>query len=191
MHIPETAHDLWVAALLGDSLYPFWIVDTDIVFWSSVEGFASGFLLGRYEPTFLEPWTGTQHVERLHTSLLYFDPAPIRQAIRSWMASYHPKGFPFLPDVQLVRQHYVPQRDKPALFYDTCAALFNAIGGTPFTLEQDSAFEHLHCGVYSNRINEALPGITDVHKAVFADLNAARGLREQQSTFYQDHALRS
>ncbi len=185
------AHDVWVERLLQLSPDPFWILDTDIVFWSGVESFAfSGAALsGRYEPAFTEPWSGTSKVSRLHTSLLYFDPELLRRSIRNWLVRWHPKGFPFVPSVELIRQHYVPRASSPPLFYDTCAGLYQALGGLAFTDVQNSAFEHLHCGAYSNRIAAALPGIEDVHRAVVYDTGKARGLREAQEKFYAEHAV--
>lgn len=181
-----TSHDAWIERLLDNSHSPFWICDTDIVFWSSVETFPGDSLLaGRYEPAFREPWSKTQKVDRLHTSLLWFNTLPLRQAIREWIARWHPKGFPFVPESELIRQQFIPQgAGKPPLFYDSCAGLYQALGGQAFTEEQNAAFEHLHCGVYSDRISSALPGLPAVHQAVWADTNAARGLLAQQANFY-------
>lgn len=183
-------HDQWIEALLERSPEPFWIVDTDVVFFDRMPEPGDAALMGRYEPAFVEPWTGTHRVERLHTCCLYLNPDLIWQQTREWMVRWHPKGFPFQPSVEMIRQHYVPQGAGQApLFYDTCSGLYRAIGGRAFTDEEDARFEHLHCGSYSQRINGALPGIREVHSAVFRDVNAARGLRTQQNQFYKDHAI--
>lgn len=183
------SHDVWISTLLDKADSPFWIADTDLVFWSAVEGFAAGHMAGRFEPEFVEQWSGTLHVQRLHTSLLFLDPNEIRRRLREWVNRWHPKGFPFAPLMEMVRQQYVPVDGHPPMFYDTCAGLYHAIGGKAFTAQQNAAFEHLHCGCYSHRINDALPGIQEVHAAIFQDVNAARGLQEQQNQFYQDHAI--
>lgn len=185
--VNRTAHDYWISKLLDGATEPFWICDTDMVFWGDVSGFPNpeSLLCGRYEPAFLEPWSGTHKSERLHTSLLWFNPTPIKNAIREWFVKWHPKGFPFAPNADLIRQCYVPNgKDNPPIFNDTCAGLYNAIGGQAFSDDQNSAFEHLHCGVYSDRISFALPGILGVHKAIFENIAAAKGLNSEQNKFY-------
>lgn len=181
------SHDYWISGLLHTSQEPFWICDTDVVFHRSVEQFVNErtVLAGRYEPPFLEPWSKTRKVDRLHTSLLYMHPLLIREATREWMTTWHPKGFPFLPEVELIRQTYVPAGDDRApLFYDSCAGLYQAIGGTRFTPEQNDAFDHLHCATYIDRISGALPGLMDAHQAIYQDPKIVTGLRESQQEFY-------
>jgi hypothetical protein len=186
------SHDQWVERLLEQSSDPFWICDTDLVFRGSVEGFVRGdenpALLGRYEPPFIEPWTKTEKVSRLHTSLLYLNPARINSELLSYASRYHPKGFPFLPEMDFVRQRYVPQIGKPPLFYDTCSGLYQAIGGVSFTPEQNALFDHLHCGTYASRIEPFIPGLGAAHKAVYADPGAASALAPNQSSFYSTNA---
>lgn len=185
----QIAHDAWVEALLANCPTPFWIADTDLVFNDAVERFASAPMTGRLEPAFLEPWSGTQHVERLHTSLLYLDPQAIRDRVRVWESQWHPKGFPFRPITELVRQTYVPVAGKPPLFYDTCAALYHAIGGVAFTPEQDAVFNHLHCSTYVQAMSESIPGLKDAHARIYAQPKEAGALPEQQRTFYTQHAI--
>lgn len=187
---PRIAHDLWIARLLDVSDRPFWICDTDIVFHSPVEGFPvdGSALAGRYEPAFIEPWSKTNKVDRLHTSLLRFDPNMIKGKVREWLGRYHPKGFPFLPDVELIRQHYVPVGSKNApLFYDTCAGLYQAIGGLHFSDDQNKAFDHLHCGSYVRRMKGAVPGLAEAHEAIYSGVVPAEKIRESQSEFYRRH----
>lgn len=187
-----TRHDQWISFLLAESPEPFWICDTDIVFHRSVEGFAnsSDYLVGRFESPFLEPWSKTQKVARLHTSLLWINPRLIQDLIARWMARWHPKGFPFLPEVEMIRQHYVPQGEgKAPLFYDTCAGLYQAIGGKSFTEDQNEAFDHLHCGTYVQRMNDAVPGLKEAHDAIYQGAINPKGLRHTQAAFYSEHRI--
>jgi hypothetical protein len=186
--IMPTAHDRWISKLLARFPEPFWICDTDVIFHRSVEGFAdeTTTMTGRYEPPFVEPWSKTHKVARLHTSLLWLHPMRIREAVREWMTKWHPKGFPFLPEIELVRQTYVPQGPgKPPLFYDTCAGIYQAIGGTQFTSEQNAAFDHLHCATYVDRIGSVIPGLADAHNAVYQKPELVIGMRESQQEFYE------
>lgn len=189
--VDRVSHDRWIESLLAKSPEPFWVLDTDVVFFDAFPQilFPGLFLSGRFEPAFVEPWTKTHRVARLHTCLLFMDPDTIRAKMRAWMTRWHPKGFPFMPMAELIKQYYVPQgEDKPALFYDTCAGLWQALGGTPFSDTQNSTFAHLHCGTYSNRIAGALPGIVEIQQAIMNDPGLARGLTEKQNQFYKENA---
>lgn len=183
------AHDAWIAGLLGRSTSPFWVLDTDVVFFEKApEPSPQDFLFGRFEPAFLEPWTKTNRVARLHTALLFMDPQAILTRIHQWASRWHPKGFPFSPHFEMVQQQFVPQGfDRPPLFYDTCAGLYQAIGGTPFTESQNHTFEHLHCGTYSDRIQKALPEAGRARDSVFANIANARGLFDSQEEYYRSH----
>lgn len=187
----RTAHDAWIEGLLEKSPDPFWICDTDMVFHSSVEGFAtqSTVLKGRYEPPFVEPWSNTLKTERLHTCLLYMNAPEIRKQVCAWIRRWHPPRFPFQPRVDLVRQCYVPTgADTPPTFQDTCAGLYAAIGGERFSPEEDAAFDHLHCGTYVDRMKGAVPGLEAAHHQIFDNLDNARYLKAEQSEFYKRHA---
>lgn len=181
-------HDEWIEELLAKGKRPFWIADTDLVFWRKVEDWTAPVMLGRFEEAFVEPWTQTHKPSRLHTSLLYFNPEAIGEAIRDWLVPLHPSGFPFLPCVEMVKQHFVPRIGQPPLFYDTCCGLYQSIGGTAFTPDQNKAFDHLHCATYAHRIQTAIKNIVQVHDAVYADIEKARYLANEQSAFYAANA---
>jgi hypothetical protein len=185
-----TAHDEWIEALVNKAHGPFWVCDTDVVFYKCVEDWIfKEPLAGSYEPSFLEPWSKTHKIDRLHTCLMYLDAPIIRSQVRKYMRKYHPSNFPFAPECTLIRQAYVPRMADPPMFYDTCAGLYHAIGGQKFNQEQLGAFEHLHCGVYASRISKVLPGIIDVHNRVFDNTELAKGLREQQQEFYKRNII--
>jgi hypothetical protein len=193
LQVNSTAHDRWITGLVEVSPEPFWICDTDIVFRSSIEGFKSDkdrAIFGRYEPEFVEPWSKTQKVDRLHTSLLWINPKMVRSQIRGWMASWHPNGFPFMPEVELIRQQFIPQGlGKKPLFYDTCSGLYQAIGGQAFTDEQNNAFDHLHCGTYVRRMKGAVDGLKEAHEAIYSGKVEASQIRDSQQEFYRrNHA---
>lgn len=185
----RVAHDAWIAGLLRKSITPFWLCDTDMVFWSEVEEPPQGtHLAGRYEPAFKEPWTKTNRAPRLHTCLLYCDPIAIRLKVRAWAAKWNPPGFPFFPQFELVAQQFVPQGgNRPPLFYDTCTGLYQAIGGTPFSELQNAAFDHLHCGTYSDRIAPSLPEASMARRSVSADIGNVKGLHASQEEYYRTH----
>lgn len=183
------SHDEWIEDLLKKENEEFYICDTDMVFFGNVANWKfEAAIAGRFEPAFKEPWSKTNKAARLHTCLMYFNPKLVRRKIMEYMSRTHPHGFPFAPDVVLIKQHFIPQGLK-TIFYDTCAGLYHAIGGQIFTREQNETFEHLHCGTYARRIAKSLPGILDVHERIFKDHNLARGLQEQQNRFYEENRI--
>lgn len=188
-NLPQTSHDCWIAGLLARATEPFWICDTDVVFWSKVEDWFGNnpdiIFAGRFEPEFDEEWTGTTHVARLHTALMWFNPANVRAAFRAWMARF-PSPWRDTAHFPLVHQHFVPVRGGKPLFYDTCAGLYHASGGTAFDTVKDAAFEHLHCGTYADLVDaKSLADLKAVHAAVFENPENARGLKEAQDKYYQ------
>ncbi len=155
--IDQTSHGQWIEWLIRHGREPFWIADCDIEFYRQVEHWfdraPDGQLFaGRYEPEFFEDWTRSTHVARLHPSLMWFNPRPLRAAMRSW-----PGKHPFFNSVEktLIRWSFVPAQGR-LLFYDTCAGLHHALKGTPFTPEQNECFHHTFAGTYSD-----LLGATD------------------------------
>lgn len=185
---PRVTHDQWIEEMLQGQTGPFWICDTDLVFFDKVESWfgekETAIFAGRLEPEFHEEWTRTCHVERLHPALMWFNTPLVRQAMRSWMG-----GIPSLwhsAQMNLVRQQFIPVQAEEPLFYDTAAGLWHAVGGRPFTAEQNEAFEHLHCATYSDLVNA--PGLKDlvtVHKQIFANPALARGMQREQAKYYE------
>lgn len=180
-------HGKWIEELIHKNSSPFWICDTDMIFKSSVEDWfnesSPDLFAGRYEPEFFEPWTESRHVARLHPSLMWFNPIPLREAMAKW-----PGKHAFLDSVEknLIRWHWVP-RDGKLEFYDTCAGLHHALGGTRFTAEQNASFVHLHCGTYSDiQPNDEL---RIIHKLTMENPAVADDLTERQSRWYHKHKM--
>lgn len=183
-------HDGWLERLLLMETRPFWVCDTDVVFFGRLEPAADDELAGRLEPEFLDESTGTRHVERLHPAVMYADPTRLRPRMQSWM-----QQFPRLwatAQVNLVRQCFIPERGQRAVFYDTCAGLWQAGFGRAFTDAENECFEHLCAGSYADLLT-GCPGLKDlqkVHRAVFEDPSRARGMRARQERYYAERALR-
>jgi hypothetical protein len=106
--VRKTAHDVWLEHLVQDQAGPFWICDTDMVFFQPVPAPPPGaWLSGRFEPGFAEEWTQSWHAERLHTCLLYLDPQQLRAKMRAWMTEHVPAIFGHA-ETHFIRQHFVP-----------------------------------------------------------------------------------
>lgn len=200
-HGRETSHDAWIENLIMTKAQPFWICDTDVVFFGCVENWFEGSrvsVAGRFEPEFLEEWTRTRHVARLHTCLMYVNPNLLRPAMRAWQGQV-----PALwgsAQMNLVRQMFIPVRNAAewrmqngkvsdkgeTLFYDTMAGCYQAGIGEPFREVQDEAFEHLHCGTYADLVSPhlSLPDLQASHRAIYAEPARARGIRKEQMKYY-------
>lgn len=186
------SHGEWIEGLIATRHEPFWICDGDVIFFDRVEHWldhwkdGSALFAGRYEPDFMEPWTKTVHVARLHPSLMWINPVPLRTAMRGW-----PGKPEFFDSVQkeLIQWHWVP-RNFSLQFYDTMAGLWQAgLGGVPFaTDEQNAAFEHLFCGSYAH-LTPLSGDLSDVHRAIIANPMAAKGLWFEQQRWYAEHKV--
>lgn len=158
-NLKPTTHGEWIETLLEVEDQPFWICDTDIIFHGRVEDLFARpdgrLFAGRYEPEFTDRWLNCLHVARLHPSLMWFNPRALRAAIRAW-----PGKHPAFNTVErlMIRWTFIP-RAGGMTFYDTCAGLHHALGGTKFTKAQNERFTHLFCGTYSD-----IAGFTDAER---------------------------
>lgn len=179
-NFPEVAHGVWIESLLYHEREQFWICDTDVTFHKPVEHWfveSKELFAGRYEPEFYEPWTQSQHVARLHPSLMWFNPGMLRAAIRVWPGGNN--EFLHTVEKNLIRWSFVPVRGG-LFFYDTCSGLHHALGGKPFDKEQNDCFSHRFCGTYSNLI-----GVTEeqlkMHEAICKASEPEKELYGQRS----------
>ena len=198
-NLPDTFHDAWIAGLIATQNEPFWICDTDIVFFESVEAWPDSTFrnpqsalpfAGRYEPEFDEPWTQTLHVARLHTCLMWIDPAQTRVAQRE-VFNRIPEPWRGTANFPLVEMSFIPTlapapSQRGMLCYDTMAGLYQAGYGRSFTALQNAAFEHLHCATYADLAGPHLGNgrMQEMHRRVYADPQSARGLYAQQLAYY-------
>jgi len=186
-NLPATVHDVWLENLIARSTAPFWILDTDVVFHSNAEDFALGdcVFAGRLEPEFDDEFTRCRHVERLHTCVMYLDPARVRAASVAVMDKF-PDPFRVTCEHPLLRMTRVPVRRGQSLCYDTTAGLWQAGYGTPFTPKQNDAFSHIHCGTYIDLIKvDSLADLKAAHAMVYADPQRSRGMLAVQTKFYE------
>lgn len=188
--IPMHSHGQFLENILANESSPFWVFDTDIVFFSKVEDWFNGsteLFAGRYEPEFWEEWTRTMHVARLHPSLLWFNAQPLRAAIRAWPGKHE---FFNSVNINLIQWSLVPKYGGDMYFYDTCAGLHHALGGFQFTEDQNKSYGHLFCGTYADVISEQHPNLVAKHDAVWDNPELARGIWEEQKKWYEENKVR-
>jgi hypothetical protein len=187
------AHDQWIEKLITNSAEPFWICDTDVVFWREFEHVPDGSALaGVRVPSFFEPWTGTQYRERLHTCLMRIDPEAFRSSILVFSRQF--ARHPFQPHQWFIPQQLQSERHNGTVtqhFYDTLAMAWHAFGGQEFTPAQIESFSHLNCATYADLIAPSVDfDMLGAHKAVYEDIENARGLWAKQFKWFAQHKVK-
>lgn len=141
---PGTIHHLWIEELVAKETDPFYLLDTDVVFYESMERFTfQGPLAGWRIPEWKDEFTNAITRARLHTSVLYIDPVKVREAIAKYEIQF--PVTPFNPLINLFHPVCLPFKEQ-GYFYDTCSLLYHAIGGESFTPEQLDSYMHFHFG---------------------------------------------
>lgn len=185
-----TTHPEWIDALVHYNQEPFWICDSDVIFYDKVEDWKFDTALAGYRvPEFLDEFTNAVTKPRLHTSLLYIDPVKVREAIAKYEAQF-PDTI-FNPKVNLFYPLCLPSEGR-GVFYDTCSLLYQAIGGTEFTDAQKDAYSHLHFGTIGDLV---LPRLKNGHemgaarKTILENPEYGRGLWRAQEDYYMDRQV--
>lgn len=188
-------HHEWITRLIHGNDEPFWICDTDMIFWNSFEvyDFSNQTLAGWYIPEFFCKFANAVTRPRLHTSLLYIDPVGVRSAIKRYAEQFPDAYCTPRPGVQdLVFPRYIPMREgrkRVTIFHDTCSLLYQAIAGTHFLESQLDRYSHLNSGTISDLVAKAYPDqrLRESHFAIFENPEMARGCWRQQEQFYKDN----
>ena len=190
IYIGLHSHGQWIEWLLARESKPFWICDSDTVFFDKVEDWFAGspeLYAGRFEPQFWEAWTQTIHMARIHPSLVWFNPQPLRAAIRAWPGKHE-----FFSTVQFnpIQWFVVPEIGCDLRFFDTLSGLYHAIGGRVFSEKENEAYGHLFCGTYIHLISEQHPNLREKHDAVLEKPELAKSLWKEQQQWYRENAVK-
>lgn len=150
-HVTDLKHHEYVEKLVIGQSDPFWIVDTDVIFYASVEEWdmRECYLAGALIPEFEDQFTKAITRSRLHTSLMYVNPEKAYKLATSYITR-HPDTI-YNPGANLFYPLYMPYNGK-SIFYDTAAMLYHAIGGTPFTPHQLDHYFHFHFGTCADSV---------------------------------------
>ena len=184
----DTAHPKWIAELIEREKEPFFICDTDVVFWKSFEqwDFSGNAMAGRYVPQFFDVWTKAVTRPRLHTSLLFLDPGLILKDLEK-NRSLHPNNA-FAPWPPMIYPLMIPWWPK-TYFHDVCCLLYQTIGGHRFTTSALDCYDHLQAGTISDEIGKAYPGLSAEHAIFLDNPKLMRGLWRAHDNFYAAHAV--
>lgn len=147
----DTIHHRWIEDLIFSEKEPFWILDSDVHFWEPVEGWKfTGPMAGRLIPQFFDEYSNCIDQPRLHTALMWLDPAQIKAKAEAYRKPFPADGF--CPGPNLIYPTYLPVRKGMTIFFDTLSLMYHAIGGEAFTERQLDAFEHMNFGTISDLV---------------------------------------
>lgn len=188
----DTIHHEWIAKLVTIEDEPFFLCDTDIIFYSDFERFRfTGPLAGWRIPEWSDAFSGAVARARLHTSLLYINPVMVRERIEAYESGI--ANSPFTPKANLFYPLVVPFK-KRSYFYDTCAMLYHAIGGESFTDEQVEAYFHFHFGSIPDFVIPRLPAVNQEsmlkeRQLILDNPALGRGKWREQMEYLQSHPV--
>lgn len=170
----QVHHAYWIQRVIEghsklDEPGPLYIVDGDCHFWKSCEGWTVPIgraYMGYYVPFMWNDFAKCPSFPRLHTSLMLI---PDTQLLLDLLKSVYPEAHmkdgdycpcdPFMPATRYInRQPY---------FWDSCANLYQMIGGASFVQEHLECFEHLNSASFQEVMRERLP-----NKAAFEQLHS-------------------
>lgn len=183
-NIYRVTHSEWIAGLINRTPEPFFICDTDVIFWKDMEGFEfKGPMHGRHVPAFACPVTETDTMERLHTALLYIDPREFRQ-FNQLHREQEEAAHPFPIQLDLVKPVRFALSNR-IMFNDTLGQAFHTLGGFAFSPEMLDCYDHISCGTYLDLLDKKIPGSLDRQMDYVLHPEKAKGLWRQQQKYLE------
>jgi len=188
----HTIHHEWIVDLLNIQHEPFYILDTDLIFYRSFEQFQfTDPLAGWRIPEFSDYFSGCITRARLHTSLLYFNPEKVRAAFCQYKDQVN--WTKFVTEPNLINPTAIPYKGRP-YFYDCCSMLYHAIGGQAFTDAQKDCYLHMNFGTIPDLVLPRLPAAevaeqTKTRAAILRDPELGRGQWRNQEAYYREHPV--
>lgn len=186
----NTIHHEWIDDLFDYKTEPFWLCDTDMVFYAPVEGWTfDAPMAGWRIPEWRDDFSRCITRPRLHTSLMWIDPMRVHTDLAKFNAEL-PQG-PFTPFVNPVYPLVIPFKGQ-RYFYDTCSMLYHAIGGQAFMDAQKEAYFHANFGTIESLVLPRLPDAARMkaaRDAVLKDHSLGRGMWREQEAYYANHQV--
>lgn len=180
--------------------HPIVILDGDVIFWDSVEWWATAGkkpLSGFYVPTHLSEYSRSLYMERLHTSFLWISSfKELDDAVNNaakWMKE--DSAFADYKNWLAIDPHYSYVSGRP-VYWDVCAEMYNLIGGTHFPFSLLDCYDHVNSAsfypsmrkVFANKPLE-LAGFDHVHHIAAHNTGGLKGLYREIQQFYTDRAF--
>jgi hypothetical protein len=184
----STIHHKWIEGLINTQTNPFYILDTDVIFYENFEKFQFDTPLAGFKvPEFQDEFSNAISRSRLHTALMYIDP----EKVKFKLAGFNPDETVFTPVCNFIYPQVLALNGR-RYFHDTCSLLFHAVGGMEFSREQKDAYFHFNFGTIEDLV---LPRLKDgaemlaARKKVLNDLSLGKGLWKEQEKYYAKHPV--
>lgn len=173
----------WMAGVIKDQ-QDHVFVDTDVVFWKSVEGweFDTG-LAGRLLPRYNCPHTRCITEPRLHPSFLHlrYDQFVLEAGLALTKINetrYNPVAGPWM--ALTIPGH-------PPYFFDTGSIAYRVCGGTAYTPDQLDCYDHLFAGSFVDELSPSVGGwLIGDHRKAWKDPESIRGAWRQQDRWFAE-----
>ena len=185
IQLVNTIHHEWIERLLQSESEPFFLLDTDVILYESMEGIdVSAPLTGFRIPEWKDDFSGAMTRSRLHPSLLHINPALVRERLADFRKDC--PDTPFTPVCNPVYPICIPLNGK-MYFHDTMSLLYHAIGGRAFTAEERDKYFHFHFGSIPDVV---LPRLQDseqraaARQEIIANPESGRGAWREQMEYF-------
>lgn len=175
------AHHEIICWLVNVEHEPFWIVDTDVIFYKRMPDAPITPMYGEYQLGFHCPITGKDTQPRINPACMRIDPIAFRKA---WTeaASLSPVAR-YAPLANVINPIVIGHR-----FWDVLAVGYLSIPNILMPHVVTDCFVHLHCGSWLDVASQHIPGLADIHANPPRTQEAGMRLREIQHEFYRTHA---
>ena len=186
----EHHHAEWIEHVINNTKGELIIVDPDMMFHKEWTAKFEKVLAGAFVPLIWNEFAKCVSYRRIHTSFMCIRDC---DELRSMIKAAYPQAFsdvsnagkyssvnPYMPDVKFVMG--IPS------FWDSCAVLFNMIGGDLFTEEHYECYDHINSSTFVDIMEqnmEAGKGFREYHDAVSADSSKLKGTWKLVLNYYQ------
>jgi len=171
--------------LITESDSPFWICDTDVIFYDKAEDWKFDTAIAGFRvPEFNDEFTGAITRSRLHPSLMYIRPSKFREQAKAYESAFPVTEFN--PLANLVNPLCLPLNGR-GYFHDTMSMAYHAIGGTPFTEQQCDSYFHMHFGTCSDVVMPRMTNgkqMAEWRQAVLDNHELGRGSWRYQMQYF-------
>jgi hypothetical protein len=184
----------WIERLIITEHEPFWICDTDIVFWDAAEKalptyYEDASLIGEFIPRHLDVFTGAIMQGKLHTALMYINPTLFKSETVKFKNAL---GCP----VRMIPEFINPQMvllNKLWYYYDTLAMYYHGSPSCRRLINCSEVFTHLHAGTWVKAMAKTVPNFAErlelQHSAVYSNIKYAKSIRQHQNEYYKNQEM--
>jgi hypothetical protein len=187
----DYAHHEWIQMLATTEKQPFWISDTDILYYENIEELKPDSAIAGWRiPEWKDEFTQCITRARIHTCLMHINPLTLASAIARYKESFN-----LMDDINPLPNLFAPISvpfGRLTYFYDVCGLLYNAVGGEAFSDEIKERWFHFNFGSISDRV---LPLIKDGDKMaaaremVLLNPQLGRGAWRLQEEYYANRQV--